>query len=135
MLKRAAGLVLVLLISVFMVGCGEREPKEVVKDFYYSLCEGDVEAVSKDLTLRAQQILDSSMKLAGSRGGLADFVKASAEQCKKMGGIDSIKVETEKVSDSEMKWTAVVKYKNGRVTTDNGELVKTDKGWKIDIKK
>ena len=135
MVKRTTGLLLVLFLSVSMVSCGERKPKEVVKDFYYSMCDGDVEAVSKDLTLRSQQLLDSFAKLSGYKGGLAGLVKESSEQCKKWGGINSIKVETEKLNNSEMKWTAVVKYKNGKVTADNGELVKTDKGWKIDIKK
>jgi hypothetical protein len=128
-------LVLTAFISVLGVGCGEKSPKEVVKDFYYSVCEGDIDKALNYLTLRSQQLLDSSLMLMGKKGGTRGYLEEFSKNCKKLGGLKEIKVETQKISDSEVKWSALVVYGNGKKVSDEGYLTKTDKGWKIDIKK
>jgi len=135
MFQRKVFALVLLLVAVFSFGCGEKKPKDVVKDFYYSLCQGDVDSAINDLTLRSQQALESSLRLLGKKDGLRGYLEAYSKECEKFGGIKDIKVETQKVNDSQLEWTAVIKYGKGRTATDSGYLVKTDKGWKIDLKK
>jgi len=132
--RRFLTVFLALFISLLGVSCGQKEPKEVVEDFYHAICEGDVEETKKYLTLRTQQAMEATMQLVG-RKGLEDYIKEYSKQCKSYGGIKDIKVETRKVSDNKLEWNAVVVYKSGRRINDEGYLVKTDEGWKIDVKK
>ncbi len=110
-------------ILFFLNNCGgsDKKPEDVVKDVEYSLCEGKID--KQDVTMRTQKLL--------SMLPLNEYAKL----CKKRKGIADIKVETHKINDTTLEYTALIKFGDGTETTDHGYIVKTNEGWKLDVKK
>ncbi|MDO5090742.1 MAG: DUF4878 domain-containing protein [Cardiobacteriaceae bacterium] len=125
---------LLAVMAALLVACGGDAPDEVAKSFYRELLEGDGnKAVA--LVYWPEEVPTEAQTQA--KGKITMMAGAFQENAKEEGGVADIKageVRYTNADKSEATVEVTIEMKSGKTETDRVPVIKTDKGWKVNIK-
>ena len=126
----------VLTVFLFLSACSTPDTPEAVAKKYVELMmvKGDAEGVMKIINIPDKE------KKAGVEDMLRGKIKAEIsrkkEWAEKNGGVKNIEAGEVKVYEKDTNYASVpitINFKNGKQDNTNVRVIKTDKGWKINI--
>ena len=123
--------------SALLVACGggADEPAKVAESFFQEMFSGDA-GKAIELVYLPPEAMQAGMNEEQVKGKLTLMFSAMQEEIKKQGGVDSVKAGEVTYTNSDKTAATVkvtIKPKNGEASTEEIPLIKTDKGWKINM--
>lgn len=121
-----------------LAACGNSadNPEKVAETFFKEMLEGD-SGKAVDLIYLPPEMQQQGVKEEDVKGKLGMMFAAIREEVAKQGGIDSIKADGVQYTNADKTEATVditIKPKNGDGETETIPLIKTDKGWKLNMK-
>ncbi len=121
---RGRPLELMLLVFVILVSaCAGRTPTAAVQGFHRALDSGDVDKAISFLSERTVSMMGAEKLKAGLQKASLDI--------KEKGGVSEVEITNEVTSGEVSRITALIRYGNGSVETQNFQLAKEGGSWKI----
>lgn len=119
---------LALACTLFLTACGSSGPEDVTKTFVDALRSGDMKTIEKYSTPTTFSLV--GMSIAMSCGNIEN-----TSCIKNLSKNETIK-EFKLISETESQALVNVKIeKNGKLKNSRYNLIKTEDGWKIDLRK
>lgn len=124
---------LLTITAGFLSACGGDEAGKAAESFFMEIVEGSVhEAMEYAYVPPGHPMGEELIK-----GKLGPAIRMIQEELKAKGGVESIKAKKTEYTNSEKTRAKVwltMKMKNGdSETSDPVSVIKTDKGWKVDL--
>lgn len=121
-----------------LAACGNSadNPEKVAETFFKEMLEGD-SSKAVNLIYLPPEMQQQGVKEEDVKGKLGMMFAAIREEVAKQGGIDSIKADGVQYTNADKTEATVditIKPKNGDGETETIPLIKTDKGWKLNMK-
>lgn len=117
-----------LISTVLLNGCGSSGPKDVTETFVKALQSGDLKTIEKNSTPDTFALINMSLAMQCGNKVISSCME---EKSKK----EVIK-DYELISESENNAVVNVKTEiNGNIHATKYDLVKTENGWKVNLRK
>ena len=125
------------LMTGLLVACGggTDDPANVAETFFKELLQGDT-AKAVDLIYLPPEAQQNGMSEKDVKDKLTLMFSSAKAKLDKQGGIDSIKAGNVSYTNSDKTEATVeitIKLKNGAENKDTIAVIKTDKGWKVNM--
>jgi hypothetical protein len=114
---------MLLVVIVLASACAGRTPTAAVQGFHRALDSGDVDKAIGFLSERTVSMMGAEKLRAGLQKASLDF--------KEKGGVAEVEITNEVTSGDVSRITALIRYGNGSVETQNFQLAKEGGSWKI----
>ncbi|MDD3009146.1 MAG: DUF4878 domain-containing protein [Arcobacter sp.] len=120
--------ILISLAALLLTACGSSNPKDVTESFVNALQSGDLKVLQELSTPTTFSLINMSLSM---QCGEKDIPSCAKEMSKN-------EVVKDYVAVSQTETEAVVNVKiekNGNLKNSRYDLIKTENGWKVNLKK